>query len=92
MKTILGLLLAGVMIIFFSIIIVISFITCILLFKEQFTHDSSIITNHSVGWFIIMISIVMGVGGGASLVCLNRMVSYRLMNLPKLSLPDPQKF
>ena len=92
MKTIFGLVFAGVMIIFFSFVIVISFITCILLLKEQFAHNSSVITNHFIGWFIIMISIVIGVGGGASLVCINRMVSYRLMNLPKLSFPDSQKF
>jgi len=92
MKTILGLLLAGVMIIFFSFVIVISFITCILLLKTHFAHDSSVITNHFIGWFVIMISIVIGVGGWWPLVCIHRMVFYRLMNLPKLSLPDYQKF
>ena len=92
MKTILGLLLACGMIVFFIFVIVISEITCILLLKTQFVYNSSVITNHFIMWFIIMISIVIGVGGGASLICIKRMVFYKLMNLPQRSLPDSQKF
>ena len=95
MKTILGLLLACGMIVFFIFVTIISYITCILLSKAQFAYDSSVITNHFIRWFIIMISIVIGVGAGASLVCIKRMVFYKIykiMNLSKQSLPDPQKF
>ena len=92
MKTILGLLLACGTIVFFIVVIVISYITCILVLKEQFAHNSTVITNHFIGWFIIMLSIVIGTGGAASLVYIKRLVFYKLINLQKLPLPDSQKF